>query len=153
MGVRGRKCKPTSLKKLEGNLGHRPIEKDYSKLIGAEGLTCPSWILPEAKREWKRLAPKLIELGILTLFDRAIFTTYCQSYARFKQAEEKIASLTMETKSGYKMQIPEVSIAQTYAKRMNEAGALLGLNPSERARLSMKKEEKENDEMEEILNE
>ena len=150
--MRGRKCKVTSLKNLEGNPGKRPIEKDYAKIIGAEGLTCPSWLLPEAKKEWKRLAPKLIDLGILTHFDKGIFITYCQSFARFKQAEENIKELTITSKSGYKSQTPEINISQMYAKRMNEAGALLGLNPVERTRLAVKNmENREDDEMENIL--
>ena len=30
-------------------------------------LKCPAWLLPEAKKEWKRLAPALEAMGVLTM--------------------------------------------------------------------------------------
>ena len=44
--------------------------------------------MPEAKKEWKRLAPSLIAMGILTEHDMEAFAGYCQAYARWREAEE-----------------------------------------------------------------
>ena len=55
MGTRGPNQKPAELKLLEGNRGHRPV--DLSALFRPEvGVPdAPRWLLPEAKKAWKRV--------------------------------------------------------------------------------------------------
>ncbi len=57
MAVRGRKPLPTALKELEGDWGkgRRPLNKDEPK-PSQDNVKCPNWLMPEAKKEWKRLA-------------------------------------------------------------------------------------------------
>ena len=87
----GRKPKPTALKKLEGNPGKRKL--NTKEPIPAKGmLNCPEWLLPEAKKEWERLADLMNQMGVLTEVDMAAFAAYCQSYARWKEAQEHIDS-------------------------------------------------------------
>lgn len=51
----GRKPKPTAVKKLEGNPGKRKL--NTKEPVPAKGMPdCPEWLLPEAKKEWERLA-------------------------------------------------------------------------------------------------
>lgn len=89
MAIKGRKPKPTAIKLLEGNPGKRPLNKSEPKpKKGAP--KCPAWLLPEAKKEWKRMAEQLELLGLLTAVDMTAFAGYCQSYARWKVAEEFI---------------------------------------------------------------
>ena len=86
MAARGRKPTPTALKMLEGNPGKRPL--NVNEPIPPKGdIKCPSWLLPEAKKEWKRLAPSLEAMGVLTMADLTAFEGYCQAYARWKEAE------------------------------------------------------------------
>ena len=66
MATRGRKPKPTALKVLEGNPGKRPLN-DREPVPPKGTLKCPAWLLPEAKKEWKRLAPALEAMGVLTM--------------------------------------------------------------------------------------
>ena len=97
----GRKPKPTAVKKLEGNPGKRKL--NTKEPIPGKGMPdCPKWLLPEAKEEWKRLCDKLNQMGVLTEIDRAAFASYCQSYARWKEAQEHIDSegATYETENG-----------------------------------------------------
>ena len=85
----GRKPKPTALKKLEGNPGKRKL--NTKEPMPGKGMPdCPKWLLPEAKEEWKRLCQKLSEMGVLTEVDMAAFAAYCQSYARWKEAQQHI---------------------------------------------------------------
>lgn len=42
--------------------------------------------MPEVKKEWKRLAPSLIAMGVLTGHDMEAFAGYCQAYARWREA-------------------------------------------------------------------
>jgi P27 family predicted phage terminase small subunit len=142
------------MKELEGNPGKRPLN-DREPRWARKAPTCPSWLEPEAKREWKRLCKPLEMMGILTEADRAEFATYCQAYARWKQAEEYISlyGSTFETDKGYKQQVPQVSIAQTYMKIMQKAAAEFGLTPSARSRIIASAEAGEfpTDEMDELL--
>lgn len=68
MAVRGRKPKPTALKVLEGNPGHRPLNKKEPMLKGRLP-RCPDWLEDDAKKEWKRLGKVLAEMGMLTNLD------------------------------------------------------------------------------------
>lgn len=64
--------------------------------IPAKGIpSCPGWLLPEAKKEWKRLADLMNQMGVLTEVDMAAFAAYCQSYARYSQA---IVVITLKDK-------------------------------------------------------
>ena len=83
MAIRGRKPLPTALKELEGDRGkgRRPLNKDEPR-PSQTNVKCPNWLMPEAKKEWKRLSPSLIAMGILTEHDMQAFAGYCQAYAR-----------------------------------------------------------------------
>ena len=103
----GRKSKPTALNKLEGNPGKR--KPNTKEPVPGKGMPdCSKWLLPEVKKEWERLCVKLSEMGVLTGIDMAAFVAYCQSYARWKEAQEHIDSegSTFETDKGYRQQTP-----------------------------------------------
>ena len=153
MAMRGRKPTPTAVKLLEGNPGKR-------KLNGREprpekkAPSCPKWLEPEGRKEWRRLARKMEMMGILTEVDMAAFAGYCQAYARWKEAEEFITQhgMIVKTPSGYWQQVPQVSIAQTYLKIMNRLAEQFGLTPSSRSRIIAESTGKSaEDEMDELL--
>ena len=59
----GRKPKPTAIKKLEGNPGKRKL--NTQEPIPAKGMPeCPEWLMPEAKKEWERLADLMNQMGV-----------------------------------------------------------------------------------------
>ena len=124
--------------------------------IPAKGMPeCPQWLLAEAKKEWERLADLMNQMGVLTEVDMAAFAAYCQSYARWKEAQEHITSegSTFETDKGYQQQTPWVGIANTNQKLMLQAASEFGLTPSSRSRIvagNAKGKEPE-DEMEALL--
>ena len=153
MATRGRKPKPTALKVLEGNPGKRPLNTDEPK-PKKKAPKCPSWLEPEAKKEWRRMVKTLETIGVLTQVDAAAFAGYCQAYARWKEAEEFLSKhgTIFKTPSGYIQQVPQVSIAQTYLKIMKDFCSEFGLTPSSRTRISVNTTESDADDpMEEIL--
>ena len=139
MAVRGRKPKPTAVKMLEGNPGKRKLNENELNVVKLTGdvPSPPSWLLPDAKKEWKRLAKNLSDLGVLTNLDLQTFASYCQAYARWKDAERKIAERgnIIETKTGYLQQNPLINISQSNQKVMLRTAAEFGLTPSARARI------------------
>ncbi len=134
MAQRGRKPKPAEIKILEGNPGKRPIAEHVK--VSSQAPKCPTWLEPEAKKEWKRLVKQLEMIGILSEIDMTAFAGYCQAYARWKEAEEFISKhgVVVKTPSGYWQQVPHVSIAQTYLKIMHKFCEEFGLTPSARSR-------------------
>ena len=136
MATRGRKPKPTALKVLEGNPGKRPLN-EHEPVPPKGAIRCPAWLEAEAKKEWKRLAPSLEAMGVLTAVDITAFAGYCQAYARWKEAEEFISKhgSIFQTPSGYVQQVPQVSIAQQNLKIMQSFCSEFSLTPATRSRI------------------
>ena len=151
MATRGRKPTPTAIKELEGNPGKRKLNENEPK-PKKKAPSCPKWLEPEAKKEWRRLSKQMEQIGILTEVDMASFA----GYARWKEAEEFITQhgTIVKTPSGYWQQVPQVSIAQTYLKIMNRFSEQFGLTPASRSRIVASTENTggSRDEMEDILN-
>ena len=137
MGLRGPAPRPTALRILDGNPSKEPINLAEPK-PRVTRMRCPSWLMPEAKKEWRRIVPELRRLKLLTMVDRSGLMGYCQSFARWKQAEEVLTTEGLIFKSettGYVQQRPEVSISQKQLALMRAFLHEFGLTPSARTRL------------------
>ncbi len=134
----GRPPKPTQLRVLQGNPGKRPLPKGEPQ-PRVVPMPCPRWLLPEAKREWRKVAPELKRLGLATVVDRTALAAYCQAYARWRQAEDVLSreGLIFETASGYLAPRPEVAIAQKSMQIMKGFATEFGFTPSSRSRISV----------------
>ncbi|MCD8013316.1 MAG: phage terminase small subunit P27 family [Lachnospiraceae bacterium] len=153
MATRGRKPTPTVIKELEGNPGKRPLNENEPK-PERKAPPCPKWLEKEAKKEWRRLSKQMEALGILTEVDMTAFAGYCQSWARYKEAEEFLTQhgTIVRTPSGYLQQVPQVSIAQTYLKLMEKFAEQFGLTPAARSRIVASEIQADTtDEMEKLL--
>jgi P27 family predicted phage terminase small subunit len=148
----GRKPKPTAIKELAGNPGHRPLNKNEPKPSGIP--TCPSCLDLAARREWRRISKELIAIGLLTSVDRGVLASYCDAYSRWAEATAELnelrrkkgkSVLVVGTKTGYPMQNPLIGIINTAADQMRKFGAELGLSPSSRTRLSVEPQKKTDD--------
>ena len=158
MATRGRKPLPTALKILEGDRGkgRRPLNENEPRPPKGV-IKCPSWLVPEAKKEWKRLAPSLEAMGLLTIWDIDSFSAYCQAYARWREAEEFITQhgSIFKTPSGYVQQVPQVSIAQQNLKIMQSLAGEFGRYPATRSRIIAAggmSDKTSDDPMEQLLN-
>lgn len=138
MAMVGRKPKPPELKLVEGNPGHRAIPDNTPK-PPPKRPSRPSWILPEAKREWNRIVPQLERLGLLTSVDRAALAGYCQAWARYRQAEEMLDAegFASTNANGNVLQHPAVSISRNMLQQVRAFAAEFGLTPSSRGRIQI----------------
>lgn len=160
MGRRGPPPKPTRLKELAGNPGHRPLNKREPKpTSGAPGM--PDWLSKEAKAEWRRVVPELEKLGLLTKVDRAALAAYCQAHAeladatKLLEAEGRIVSepVTQRRKVdgewetfvvGWKKKLhPAVRLQRDAFARVKQFLGEFGLTPATRTRLVGLKDGKE----------
>jgi len=144
----GRKPKPTALKVLAGNPGHRPLNQHEPKPTGIP--TCPTQLNTVAKAEWNRVKKELVPLGLLTSVDRAALAAYCTVYARWVKAEaqiEKLGEYIKSSKSSYLIQAPWVGVANKALELMHRYAVEFGFTPSSRSRLSVEPQKQEiNDE-------
>ncbi|WP_297767776.1 phage terminase small subunit P27 family [uncultured Roseovarius sp.] len=100
---------------------------------------CPAHLSDTARKEWRRLATPLHAAGILTLADRAALAAYCQAYARWVEAEERLAETPtlLKTPNGHVQQSPWLSVANKQLELMGRYMSELGLTPSARRRIDM----------------
>ena len=126
---------PSALKHLKGNPGRRPISGDEPKpLVTSDVPEPPDWLLIYAKAEWTAVAPELHRLGLLTAVDLTAFAAYCQSYSRWRSAEELMGENdnTVVEETGVERRVPQAVIAQVALADMNRFGSQFGLSPSAR---------------------
>ncbi len=129
--MRGRKPVPGAL---------RGSSRDTAEPRPPDALPrCPPHLNHVARKEWRRLAKPLHDMGVLTIADRAALAAYCQAWARWVEAEEKLAEapLLFKTPSGYVQQSPWLSIANRQMELMGRYMAELGLTPASRTRISV----------------
>lgn len=112
-------------------------------------VSCPRWLHLEAKKLWRQLAPEMRRQGLLTVLDRAAFAALCQSWARWRQAEEVLAVEGL-TKPGHRAVLrkhPLTTVAQQYQQMVKVWCQELGLTPSSRGRISVPKQPEKEDPM------
>lgn len=148
--MRGRKPKPSARRKLAGSRGRGPLAPEPA----ASATTCPKWLAPAAKLEWKRLASELAESGILTRRDRAALAAYCAAYATWAELQADInafrkrtGKLIYETRSGAVRPIPQLAEARAAEEQMRKWAAELGLTPSARTRVAPEAPKHDTDEL------
>ncbi len=129
--MRGRKPTPSALRRGKGG--------DTGPTPPAALPRCPDHLSTVARKEWRRLAGPLHKMGVLTIVDRAALAAYCQSYARWVEAEERLAEtpILLKTPSGYVQQSPWLSVANKQLELMGRYMTELGLTPSSRSRVAV----------------
>ena len=139
--MKGRKPKPSNLRRLRGNPGRRPLRKDEPD--PERGIPqAPPWLSGVALGYWRELAPELDELGILTVADGHALALLCSAYADWRAACEAIEThgMTYErvTAAGSVSiaRRPEVAMRADAFRRMTSMLVEFGLTPSSRPRVS-----------------
>lgn len=83
----GRRPKPTALKQLAGNPGHRPLN-DMEVKPEKVAPECPKGMRRAAKREWYNMVPQLMALNVLTKVDGKALMAYCDAYADWEESQK-----------------------------------------------------------------
>lgn len=144
--MRGRKPKPTPLRLIEGNRGHRPINEDEPKPKSLAP-KCPRELKKEERRAWKYLCTELELMGTLATSDRGIMTAYCFAWGNFVKAKRKLNDLEADipdpevipTEKGNLIQNPWLGIANRANADVVKYGAFLGLDPTSRTHIKIDK--------------
>jgi len=115
----------------------------------------------DARTEWKRVAPILYKLGLLTDIDRTALAGYCESYSLWKachrimQKEGFTTTVHQKNRNGeevgtYIQKRPEVEIADKALSKIRDFCNDFGMNPSSRGKMTLPGEE-ENDKVVDML--
>lgn len=161
MGQRGPAPLPANVHMLRGNASKKALGTLLDEFKPeVEIPDFPSWIWPEAKKEWKRISVELERYGLVSKLDRAALVLYCQAWAKMvwaermlsrsmKQAEEaraKAEAAGQEYTGGDGLMVKTAGGNSTYSHHWvvgKHAAAevkryldLFGLSPSSRTRVS-----------------
>ena len=92
MGKPGPRPLPANVHQLRGNPSKKPLGAILDEFRPeVEIPDFPSWIWPEAKKEWKRISIELERYGLVSKLDRAALVLYCQAWAKMVWAERQLA--------------------------------------------------------------
>ena len=140
MARRGPKPEPAAVKEAKGNPGRRKVGADPVAVESAGSVSPPVWLKDDALVVWKRLAPRLIALKLLSATDVETFGRYCRNFARWlkmqKRLDEESEIYEIETASGIVRRAdPAFAVSDRLERQLVVAEALFGLNPAERQRI------------------
>lgn len=88
MGQRGPKPLPKNVHLLRGNaskLSPHQLRDGFEPEIDIP--SCPKFLLPEARKEWRRITPLLKANGMIAQVDRAALSLYVQEWAWYVWAD------------------------------------------------------------------
>lgn len=118
--------------------------------------TPPNFLKADAKDKYYEIAKMLHDEGKWRTGDEVALAALCSSYQRWIQAEKEIKAakkLTFETKTKYRQQIPEISVANNAMKAMLSFIKEFALTPAQRAKLksALLVKDDEDDDMEDMV--
>jgi P27 family predicted phage terminase small subunit len=130
---------PTKLKLLRGNPSRVPIGPEPEPQTFNGIPEPPEYLDDDAAAEWRKLAPELVRIGLLTLADVTAFGSYCQVVGRWIKAERALKGqdLVIEAGDGTSTKVnPLVHVASAAQRDLLSAAAQFGMTPAGRARLN-----------------
>lgn len=110
----------------------------------------PSWLnSKEAKAEWKRVIPQLLEIDVVGNLDLGAIAGYCNAYANYRKAIDELAHTDLlsvkedpETGFCYVRENPLNGIAIRWGTEMRRFADLCGMTVNARLKAGQTKVEK-----------
>lgn len=121
--------------------GRKPeIREAEGKCANFSHLAAPDWLAEDARAEWDRVMPDLIQRRILTDADLGNLENYCICIGRVRQMEAKI-----QTEEDPEMMLKLIRVQDKAMASARQLGAELGLTPVSRSRPAVREKEEEDD--------
>ena len=133
--------KPTQLKVLQGSR----VRSDREAASNAAQPTlaippCPDWLDAKSRKQWDKIAPQLVALGLLSVIDGDLFGAYAETSARYGDVCTKLEDVDTwigKTPNGFQVQTALVSIRNTLQKQLISLGREFGLSPAARSSIKV----------------
>lgn len=145
MGARGPKPIPTQLKLARGTFRSGRAPASEAPALGKP--TCPSWVKDaDAKKEFRRLARVLGEMGLVGSADSNLLTRYCIDWVRWRRVTQTLLTNGAAEYATYKdadgkvksVQVSALhSVARSLSDELSRAEQQLGMTPSARSRIEV----------------
>lgn len=139
----GRKAVPTTLKELRGNPGKRPLNKeDEPQPTNLDYIPpAPVYFGEYATREWDRVGPVLVKIGLLADSDIQVFEAYCLNVQLMVDAWMEIRDKGMLIQgSRGKVRNPAIAAFSAASNAVRAFASEFGLTPSARTRIRLPKD-------------
>lgn len=148
----GRRPKPMAMHRLNGNPRHfsqAELNEDDNPQPALIEPEMPKGLSKAARREWKRIVPRLLEIGVLSQVDGRALAAYCDAAAMVEQATKEIVKDGLTFKEEFEDRNgvvhvgsikanPAVSIKFNAMKVMKTFLIEFGLTPASRRNLKIK---------------
>lgn len=138
--AKGRPPLPKNVHLLRGN----PSKLSPAELAGGVNPTVeipqpPAHLSGEALAEWDRITSALAKIGLVSTIDRGALAMYCQHWATYVHAQEKLAELKGELvvrhPNGFEGPSPWLAIAAKAGESCRRLLVEFGMSPSSRSRV------------------
>lgn len=129
--------KPLALRELEGDRSKR--RKKTGVTPGAGVPVAPTTLDREAAAEWRRIVPKLAEVGMLAKVDRAGLAEYCRVWSQLQRchADMRERGDFLVSIKGHEYPNPALSVSIKLQPVLRGYLSEFGLTPAARARLAV----------------
>lgn len=149
----GAKPKPTALKLLQGTAQPCRMNKNEPK-PKSDAVKMPVGLSVEAKKCWKQVSKHLKDAGVLTNLDIHALSLYCEAFARWNDANNKLKKYgtVIKAPSGFPVQSPYLAIANKAFDQMRVMLVEFGMTPSSRTKVSVAESSPSSDPIDDYLN-
>ena len=124
---------------------YRDRSKTTESKLSADVPRMPSYLSPDARKEWRRLLPLLMSRGSLTAGDSQGLSLHCETFARWVKCQKQIneeglmQTVSVLDKHGEKVTRtkphPCLKIAQDCERALRVSLASMGLTPQSREKI------------------
>ena len=137
---RGRKAKPTEIKRVNGNPGKRALNNNAPDFSAVVDIAPPIYFdgLEHATMIWQSIVPELLKNKLLRITDMHNVEAFCMAYDNYRQCQKHIAEngVVIMGSNGGDIKNPALTGLNEALRQMATFGAMLGLDPSSRQRLT-----------------
>lgn len=128
--------KPTQLKVLQGTARPDRIKEGEPKPVPLAP-DPPSWLDRTGKATWRKYAPMLERLGLLTEADGDSLAAYCQAVSRYVAAVKRLKKVVRENPDDIELiRKAEISVEKA-EQSVRLLGNEFGLTPAARSRIDV----------------
>lgn len=135
---RGRRPIPSNLKVIRGTdqpcrMNPNEADPDTDKILPPEHLS------ETALAHWDATVKELRSAGLMTNLDITALAMYCEAYATWVEASEKVrltGTVVKHPTNGFPMQSPYLAVANKAFEQMRAMLTEFGMTPSSRTRVN-----------------
>ena len=132
--------KPTAIRKLEGNPGHRALNDAEPQYAGAP--KPPADLSEAGQLEWDRIVEMLTAVGLATDAEQTILQMYVTAYETWVDATanmRRMGSVVKSPKSEFPMLNPYYPVVNKTFDQMKTCLTELGLTPAAKTKVTANK--------------